>query len=204
MNRRMENSGKVSLLKHCLLASPEKYLNLFAFNVSNDDVFLSRTLTLSFFHRYSFDHFFLYISINTVNTYIHTLKKNCETLNQPTIEARLTGLNRVVMHWIYGDILYIGIHCVYDMWHTMCKFIQHTYGQYWMDINEYDNSKNIYNQLSNTLTALSTATDVTTERYQTLCLSYVFGIDKYKCVMQWMQATLALDGIPTWWTNLAI
>ena len=46
-----------------------------------------------------------------------------------------------------------------------------------MDTNAYDNTKNKYGPLYNTLTALSiviSTIDVTTERYQTLCLSYVW------------------------------
>ena len=103
---------------------------------------------------------------------------------------------------LYIGIYYTGI-CIYNKTY----YLQHKYGQYWMDTNAYDNNKNIYSQLYNTRRAPSTAIftiDVTTESCQTLCLSYLFGIDKYYCMMQWMQASLALDGISTWWMNLTI
>ena len=34
----------------------------------------------------------------------------------------------------------------------------------------------------------------------------MFGVDKYSCMMQWIQASLVLDGIPTcnWWNNFPI
>ena len=71
IKRRMENSGKVRLLKHCLLASPEQYLNFFCFKRLKLLIVCAKNPYTLFFHSYGFVFFFPYISINAVNIYIY-------------------------------------------------------------------------------------------------------------------------------------
>ena len=145
-----------------------------------------------------------------LSIYLYTyIKKSCATLYQPTIEARLTGLYSESLCVQYIGIYYIYIY-EYIVYIILCanSFSIHMDNIGWtltstITARIYTANCMIHWQHCQLQSAIS-ITDVTTERYQTLCLSYVFGIDKYKCMMQWMQATLALDGMPAWWTNLTI